>query len=686
MKTKLNNYLQAAEEAELIRIEAAAEEGEGPKLRKFSMLAYNGGVMRFWNERIVIDLGSMSVSAKARPILRDHNPSQIVGHTENIDKGNNLRVSGIVSGTTFAAEVVQASDNGFPWQASVGVDVGKYIFVEAGAKTTVNGREFSGPLYVAKNSTLKEVSFVALGADDNTTARVAAGSQQGTEIEVLGMKFESWLEGMGLEASALSDDAKAKLQAKFDAEIKASEKPAEKPIKAGGDDTISQMKREMEAAAAETADKLAGLKAAAGDDMEVYSKAIKAGWDADRVKTEVELKQLRAGRPTGPAIHMADKSVGPRVIEAALAQHGRLKTAEKEFSDKELQAAHTAYRGRIGLQDVLLEAAFSGGYTGRDRKIHSGNLGSVLKAAFSTIDISGVLSNTANKYSLEAFMAVESTWRAITKIRNVNDFKAVTGYRLTGDFEFVELAKDGEIEHSTLGEHSRTNQARTYARMLSITRQDIVNDDLGALTDVPRMIGRGGALKLNTVFWTEFMKTSASFWSATHATAGDTGNANYFEGATTNLQIDSVTTAEILFMNQVDADGKALSIMPRYLVVPPALYVTGKQIVNSTELRDTTASTKAGTTNPHAGRFEVLRSTYLSNANITNNSTTAWYMLADPMDLPVIETAFLDGVESPTVETAEADFNTLGIQMRGYFDFGVAQQEYRAGVKSKGAA
>jgi hypothetical protein len=56
----------------------------------------------------------------------------------------------------------------------------------------------------------------------------------------------------------------------------------------------------------------------------------------------------------------------------------------------------------------------------------------------------------------------------------------------------------------------------------------------------------------------------------------------------------------------------------------------------------------------------------------------AWYLLADPADLPVIEVAFLNGQESPTIETAEADFNVLGVQMRGYHDFGCALQDASA--------
>jgi hypothetical protein len=50
----------------------------------------------------------------------------------------------------------------------------------------------------------------------------------------------------------------------------------------------------------------------------------------------------------------------------------------------------------------------------------------------------------------------------------------------------------------------------------------------------------------------------------------------------------------------------------------------------------------------------------------------------------VIEVAFINGQEAPTIETADADFNVLGVQMRGYHDFGVALQDPRGGVRMKG--
>ena len=116
------------------------------------------------------------------------------------------------------------------------------------------------------------------------------------------------------------------------------------------------------------------------------------------------------------------------------------------------------------------------------------------------------------------------------------------------------------------------------------------------------------------------------------------------------------------------------------------LSALGTQLFKSLEIRDTTASTKTPIANPHQGKFRVEVSRYLGNAKYTGNSQKAWYLLADPNDLPVIEVAFLNGNESPTIESAEADFNVLGVQMRGYHDFGVALQDPRGGVKSKGEA
>ena len=74
--------------------------------------------------------------------------------------------------------------------------------------------------------------------------------------------------------------------------------------------------------------------------------------------------------------------------------------------------------------------------------------------------------------------------------------------------------------------------------------------------------------------------------------------------------------------------------------------------MNSTELRDPASTKKTPVANPHAGKFRPVRSSYLSNTKYTGASSLAWYVLADPADMPVIEVAFLNGQQQPTVESA----------------------------------
>jgi hypothetical protein len=413
----------------------------------------------------------------------------------------------------------------------------------------------------------------------------------------------------------------------------------------------------------------------AGRFPEIESQAIRDGWDATRTELEV----LRSTRPRSPMIGSGDAGVNGAVLEAACLLTAKLDGVERLFEPQTLDLAARRFRGGIGLQELLLEAAWANGYTGRNFRDHRTVLryafGRGIEAAFSTVDIGGILSNVANKFLLDGFFSVERTWRNICAVRNVSDFKTVTSYRLIGKDQYELVAPGGEIKHGTLGNETYSNRADTYGLMLSIDRRDVINDDLGAITTVPQKLGRGSGLKINDVFWTTFLNNAAFF---------TVGNANYISGATTALGIDGLTAAEVAFVDQVDGDGKPIGVMPAILLAPTALSAIGSQLFKSLELRDNTSNVKYPITNPHQGKFRVEVSRYLGNAQYPGNSSKAWYLLAEPTDLPVIEVAFLNGQEAPTIETAEADFHVLGVQMRGYHDFGVALQDPRGGVKSKG--
>ena len=644
--------------ADSITLEAIAGEGGAEPVPRFTMVAYTGEPMRVegWRFPVVVDLEGLSIPSQRRPVRFGHSMYAGVGHTERIVvEGGRLIAEGIISRDTgIAREVVASGKRGFPWQASIGAQVAQAELIRAGKSVTVNGRTFEGPIYAARRTVLGEISFVDLGADGNTTVAIAA--QQPLENELMDEPNDTQVT-QTVEASepkrATTTDGNG-----TDAD------PAVNPV------------TELRAQAVTETKRIASIRRiCAGRHADLEEKAITEGWTTDKCELEV----LRASRPKAPAIHAIDNSLSGQVLEAACMLTGKVTKPEDLYDEKTLDAASRRFRGGIGLQELLLEAAWANGFTGRNfrdsRAVLRAAFGHDIQAAFSTIDIGGILSNVSNKFLLEGFFSVERIWRNICAVRNVSDFKTVTSYRLIGKDQYEQVAPGGELKHGTLGEQSYTNKADTYGLLLSIDRRDLINDDLGAITTVPRKLGRGSGLKINDVFWTVFLNNAAFFVA---------GNNNYLTGADTVLSIDGMTKAEKAFLEQVDPDGKPIGIMPQVLLVPTSLSAMATMLFKSLEIRDTTASTKYPVANPHAGKFRAEVSRYLSNSQYTGNSDKAWYLLADPGDLPVIEVAFLNGQESPTIETAEADFNVLGIQMRGYHDFGVALQEPRGATKSKG--
>jgi phage major head subunit gpT-like protein len=387
---------------------------------------------------------------------------------------------------------------------------------------------------------------------------------------------------------------------------------------------------------------------------------------------------------TAPQHKQRETQVTDNVLTAAVCQAGRLRGIEDHFSDQELQIAHTIFKGRIGLKQLICFCAAAKGYNAgnftvdletqraafatNDRRQQHGS-------GFSTLSIANVLAATANKYLHEGWMAIDQTAMRLANVVSVSDFKQITTVSLMGDLQYLKVGADGEIKHGDLQDLTYTNQIDTYARMLQITRKDIINDDLGALTAVPKRLGRGAALKLNDIFWTEFLGlVAAGFFAA--------GNNNLNAGVAT-MTLEGLAATETIFLNQTDPDGKPLGIMPKIILVPPALRPAAAAILYP---QANMAGTAGQNNNIFAGRYTLESSPYVSNSSYTGYTSVGWWMLADPDELPVIQIAALNGRVEPTVETADADFNVLGVQFRGYSDVGVNEQEKRGGVYADGGA
>jgi hypothetical protein len=304
--------------------------------------------------------------------------------------------------------------------------------------------------------------------------------------------------------------------------------------------------------------------------------------------------------------------------------------------------------------------------------VDESNLREVLKAAFSIHSLTTILSATGNKILLEGFMAIPQSWRQVAAVRSVSDFKTVTAYRMNASLEYEEVGPGGAIQHGTLSQETYTMQAKTYAKMLALTLQDIVNDDLGAFNDLRNRLGLGAAIKMNKVFWTAWLAaySGAAFWTAARGnlvTSSALGEAG-------------LNTAVAAFRDMVGPDGNLLSLEPDRILVPSALEATARKLYVSQEQRDTTSSTKFPTANIYYNRFNPIVVPELGNSSYTGYSATTWYLAANPAVLASAIMCFLNGVQNPVIESTDADFDTLGIQWRGYHHFGASMTEYRASV------
>jgi signal peptide peptidase SppA len=485
--------------------------------------------------------------------------------------------------------------------------------------------------------------------------------------------------------------------------------PVAETITAGRRQMAAEFKRVAAIHAIEGSSKQPGLVA----------EAIENGWDAEKAEYKIKLANL-------PKVTAANPHAGPNfifgkgkyepgagafangakvedVLAATMQMSLGRREVEKNYGANVLESASENFRG-YGLQQVLLLAAAHNGHpVGMGERVHNGNLKSLMRAAFpdddqrraangtSQISMSGILGAVANKELLAGYVEGDMAWKEVSVTKSVTNFQQYTSYRMLDDMEYDELGQDGQIKHGTTSQESYTRQAKTYAKMFVINRQQWINDDLGAFDDIRNRLGGGANKKFNKVFWTEFLSDLATFWTA--------ARTNYISGSTTNLGTDGVglglgvkafrqmTSPSADGTKHINADtqnpvGGSPGGRPEILLVPPELEANAEILYRNTNL----GAVASSSANIYANKYRPVVAWQLSNSSYTGYSTTAWFLLNSPAVMSAVVVSFLNGQMSPTVESADADFNTLGVMFRGYHDFGVDQAEYLAGVLSKGAA
>lgn len=640
--TATDNLLLAAPEV-------AIEAGGKSKRPRISIVAYSGGVMRVpgWGD-VVIDLTGLDASAQV-PLLADHNAtiSGAVGHGEARVVDGRLIVTGVMSGTSEAAKhIVEMTASGFSFQASVGVEPVEHERVKPGEKVRVNGRTLSSArgFALVKAGRLREVSITPLGADSGTSVAIAASRRK-----------EPYMT------------------------------EAQDTVVAVDEQTIQAQERQR----IKTIDRLC-----AGDwghrterVQRLRAQAIDGDISIEQLQNGL-LHELRASRPVIGVAGGGDRPAEGQVIRAAAARS--MGVPEKMLGEHYGEnAAHEAVSSRydgMGLHAIMRHVVLAAG-----RSVPH-NATDLVRSAFeasravqasgtSTMSLPGILSDAAHKSALAAYRAVPTVWSMLAATTSLTNFKPHKRYRMTGIGRFEEVGNDGELKHITFKEAEYENQAHTEGAILGITRKDLIDDDMGMFQQSAQALGRMGAIAVERGVFALLLSNPGNFFS--------TANGNLRTGADSAFGITGATEAEKLFWRFTDKNGDPIMVNPATLLVPPPLATLARQLLNSTELvAGSDASQPEGmqpNANPFHRRFSLAVSPWLSSQSLSGSSDVGWYLFADPgQGVAAIEVGFVNGRQTPIIESNEMDFDKLGMQWRGYFDFGVAMREPTGAVRSAG--
>jgi len=640
-----------------IRLKASAG-----KPRRFKILAYTGGVLKVTGFALPVVVDLQGLEAGAVAIVLDHqvSTSTTVGQADQIENtGESLVLAGPVTGNSDQVQRVLAqADAGHQWQASIGAEVSEQQIVPAGELVKVNGQQFRGPLIVARKSRLVETSVLPVGADSNTSVNLAARAA----LKGHAMSFEQWVESMGIDLAKVKEPALAALMQAYDTEQSAEPAMAAAAVV------------DLRAARAVEHERIGRVEQLAVGHPQIAATAIRLGWTPEQTEMAVLKAGSRIGAPSDLRASGAPTTIDNQVLSASLMLRcGREGLALKAFGERTVDAARRSrITNLVDLASASLQAAGKdpGSYVNRDQ---------MLRAAFTTQHLPTILSDTVGRTLVDAYEESTTDWKKFCYVASAEDFRTQTGVRPAAIPNLSEVGNGGTIRHGTIGEEATYSwSVRTHAEMLSITRNTIVNDDLGFVAQISPMLGQAAGRSLNDLIWSNILGgQNAGFFSS--------GNANLLS-ASSALAVGSLGVAVAAMRSQTDSQGFDLSIAPAALVVPPGLELTARNLLNSSLLvGDTTANTLLPSGNPVQGIVpNLIVESRLANARFTGYDADAWYLFGGP-NTRAVTVGFLQSQQAPTIEMDDAPFDQLGSQMRVVFDFGVALSDPKGAYKATGA-
>lgn len=276
---------------------------------------------------------------------------------------------------------------------------------------------------------------------------------------------------------------------------------------------------------------------------------------------------------------------------------------------------------------------------------------SYLQMAMTTSDFPTIFGDTMDRMLVNGYKRWDRTYTQYIWTNRLRDFRAAQRIDLYGGDEGLEeVPEGGEYPQDYLSERYYELQLAKYGRQLSITWEMVVNDDLGAFSRLPAVLGRAAA-QAEHKFAVGLYAANATLYSATH----DVDGTNYSNTGTQDLDQANLETYIIqAAKNGVDDKGDPVMNAMKKLVVPPALAIT------ATKALSTVQATTTGAVNVIAGSLDIVVEPYLPVVDATNGHT-GWYLFSEVSpESYAVEMVFLTGHEQPQLFEEISNAQAIG--------------------------
>lgn len=537
---------------------------------------------------------------------------------------------------------------------SVGYIVHRYILVEDGEDTV--------PLYRAEDWEPTELSLVPIGFDDGAKVRSAK-----TPAEYQGQRFSTLFETREAEEPVALPAAVATTQ---------EETPMTEEEKRAAEELIRREAQDAERKRCMTIRQMAKKVGIADDFVEdLVERGISA---SDASAAMIDKLAERQTAEQGQSRNSQATDVTGAVDQAVVtAKRGAMLNALLHRCDPsaKLDDASREFRG-MRLIDMARESVEMVGGNVRGmtpQEVARAALGcdrQAFRAAgmHTTSDFPLLLGNTVNRTLRAGYDLAPQTWRVLGRQTSVPDFREVTRVAL-GDITALEKVNEhGEYKYGSLGVDGAPIKVGKFGKIIAVTWESVVNDDLAALTRIPQALGAAAAQTESDVVW-DLLLSNPNFVDGTAVFHADHGNVAAASGA---INTTTLAAARAAMRKQKSNAGHFLNIGPQFLVVGPDKELEAYQFTSSQYV----PARNADINDSRNTSLQVI-----VDARITGNQ---WYLFAAPGLVDTFEYAYLEGEQGVFTETREG-FEVDGMEIKARLVFGAAWIDYRGAYKNGGA-